>query len=271
MDLKGKTIFITGATDGIGKETAYEAASMGAKVIVHGRDEQRIKKTIEDIKQKTGNPQLFKAFADFSSLAAVKSMLDELKADFSEIDILFNNAAEFTHNRELTEDGFERQFQVNYLAHFLITENLLPLIKDVEASRILNVSSMIHSPAIDFDNLQGEKEYSGSGAYALTKLLNILHANDLSDRLKENKVIVHSLHPGVIETKLLNAAWSGGAPVSEGAANLIYTATTEAVENMSGLYIENRRPMQSNPISYDKEIQKKLRNISFELLKDYLN
>ena len=134
----------------------------------------------------------------------------------------------------------------------------------------MNVSSMIHSSNIDFDNLQGEKDYAGGSAYALTKLLNILHANDLAERLVDNNVIVHSLHPGVIKTKLLNAAWSGGAPVSEGAANLLYAATSEAVEHQSGLYIENRRPMQSNPISYDKSIQERLRDHSYDLLSDYL-
>ena len=214
---------------------------------------------------------MFKAFADFCSLAAVDKMINDVKSNFSEIDILFNNAAEFVHKRELTKDGYERQFQVNYLAHFLLTEKLSPLMKELAGARILNVSSMIHSTSIDFDNLQGEKEYSGNSAYALTKLLNILHANNLADRFKDNNVIVHSLHPGVIETKLLNAAWSGGAPVSEGAANLIYTATTEAIENMSGLYIENRRPMQSNPISYDKDVQEKLRALSMDLIKDYLS
>lgn len=270
MDLKDKTVLITGSTDGIGKETAFEALSLGAKVIIHGRNQQRIDAATDEINKRTGSKNIIKFCADFNSLAAVNEMAEQIISEDLRIDILLNNAAEFKHEKVLTGDGFETQFQVNYLSPFLLTEKLLPFMKDRHETRILNVSSMIHSNTLDFENLQGEKEYSGAAAYAMTKLLNILHANDLAERLRNNKVIVHSLHPGVIETKLLNAAWSGGAPVSEGASNLIYAATSEAVEHQSGLYIENRRPMQSNPISYDSAVQKKLRDLTYQLLSNYL-
>ncbi len=270
MELKNKTILITGSTDGIGKQTALDAAKVGAEVIIHGRDEDRIMQTIDMIRKETDNDSIFGIMADYTSLAAVNSMAKELTDNYSHIDILFNNAAELFHERILTEDGYERQFQVNYLAHFLLTQKLFPLIKDTEGARILNVSSMIHAPSIDFDNLQGEKDYSGSNVYALTKLLNILHTYKLGEILEDHKAVVHCLHTGVIETKLLNTAWSGGAPVTEGAANMIYAARSEAGEQVSGLYMENRRPMQSNPISYDKSVQEKLWNLSKEMLKDFL-
>jgi NAD(P)-dependent dehydrogenase (short-subunit alcohol dehydrogenase family) len=270
MELKGKTVLITGSTDGIGKETAFEAARLGAGVIVHGRYQEKVDASVKEISEKTGNEKVYKLTANFNSLHEVTKAAEKLSDDFQQIDVLFNNAAEFLHQRTLTENELETQFQVNYLSHFLLTEKLLPLIKGVEGARILNVSSMIHSNSIDFDNLQGEKEYTGNGAYALTKLLNILHANDLAERLKDDPVIVHSLHPGVIETKLLNAAWSGGAPVSVGAENLLYCALSEALEHQSGLYIENRRPMMSNPVSYDRPIQERLRELSFELLKTFI-
>lgn len=271
MTLKNKTILITGSTDGIGKQTAIDAAKLGANIIIHGRKQERIDQSIKEVSAIKGASSVFGVKADFGNLAEVNAMVNAINKNYSTLDIIFNNAAEFVHNKELTKDGFERTFQVNYLAHFLLTEKLLPIIKDVEASKILNVSSMIHSSAIDFDDLQGEKNYSGNGAYSLSKLLNILHANKLADILEKNKTKVHSLHPGVIETKLLNAAWSGGMPVSEGAQTMLYAATSPITEQMSGLYLENRRPMQSNPISYDKEIQDKLWEISREMLKDYIN
>jgi len=207
MDLRDKIILITGSTDGIGKQCALDTAAEGAEVIVHGRNEERLLQTINLIKETTGNENIFGVLADFSSLTEIKEMIKELKTNYSRLDILINNAAELLHERTLTGDGFEVQFQVNYLAHFLITEELLPLIQKGENSRIINVSSMIHSPAVDFDNLQGQLSYTGAGAYALTKTLNILHANDLADRIKTGKTGVFSVHPGVIETKLLKTSF----------------------------------------------------------------
>ncbi|MCF6184852.1 MAG: SDR family oxidoreductase [Bacteroidales bacterium] len=268
MDLKNKVILITGATDGIGKGTAKKAAEKGAQIIIHGRDEERIVNTLKEIRQI--NESVFGIQADFSDLKQVADAAKEINENFEKIDILFNNAAEFIPEKQITKDGFERTFQVNYLAHVLLTEKLISKIKDTEGSRILNVTSMIHSSDADFENLQGEKNYEGSSAYSLSKLLNILHAYKLGRIYENNKVCINCLHPGVIETKLLNAAWSGGMPVSEGAETMLYAAETEATNEISGWYLENRRPMQSNPISYDLEIQDKLYDLSIEMLKPFL-
>ena len=268
MDLKNKLVLITGATDGIGKETAKLAAKKGARVIIHGRDEDRIYNTLKEIKEITEN--VFAVQADFADLKQVAEASKDLNDNFDKIDVLFNNAAELMHEKVITKDGFERTFQVNYLAHFLLTEKLIPKIKDIEDSRILNVTSMIHSSEIDFDNLQSEKRYSGPEAYSLTKLMNILHTYKLARKYENNKVSINCLHPGVIETKLLNAAWSGGMPVTEGAETMLYAAESDAIANMSGLYLENRRPMQSNPVSYDTEIQDKLYELSMKMIEKYL-
>ncbi len=268
MDLKNKTVLITGATDGIGKETAKETAKRGATVIIHGRDENRIFQTIREVKEISEN--VFGVKADFSDMNQVAEAAKDINDNFEKIDIIFNNAAEFLHERIITKNGFERTFQVNYLAHVLLTEKLISKIKDIDGSRILNITSMIHSSTADFENLQGEKSYSGAEAYSVTKLLNILHTYKLARKYEKNKVCINCLHPGVIETKLLNAAWKGGMPVSEGAANMIYAAESEAISGVSGLYLENRRPMQSNPVSYNTEIQDKLYDISLKMLKSYL-
>ncbi len=268
MNLKNKVILITGATDGIGKETAKQAAKKGAQVIVHGRSEERIMNTLKEIRK--FNEDVFGIQADFADLKQIVNAANEINENFEQIDILFNNAAELIKKRELTEDGFERTFQVNYLAHFLLTELLMSKIKNVEGSRILNVTSMIHSSILDFENLQSENNYSGPDAYSLSKLLNILHTYKLARKHENDKVSINCLHPGVIETKLLNSTWSGGMPLSIGAENMLYAAESDAVKNMSGLYLENRRPMQSNPISYDTEVQDKLYDISLEMLSKYL-
>jgi len=268
-NLQNKTVLITGATDGIGKQTAFEMLKYGAKIIVHGRNRERLKETVKFLKT-SGNDNIYEVHSDFASLNQVKLMLNTILNTFSTIDIIINNAAEFLHERVITENGFERQFQVNYLAHFYISEMLLPLLQNVENSRIVNVSSMIHSPTVDFENLQAEKSYKGANVYALTKTLNILHAYKTAEMCNDKKTKVHCLHPGVIETKLLNAAWSGGAPVSAGAAELIYASASEIGAQMNGLYFENRRPVQSNPITYDKNTQQKLYEISFEMIKPYI-
>ncbi len=268
MDLKHKIILITGATDGIGKQTAIDVAKKGAQVIIHGRNDERILNTLKEIRKINENAYGIKA--DFCDLNEVAEAAKDINDNFEKIDILFNNAAEFLNERKITKDGFERTFQVNYLAHVLLTEKLMSKIKDTEGARILNVTSMIHSSEIDFDNLQGEKSYGGSEAYSVSKLLNILHAYKLGKIYEKNKVSINCLHPGVIETKLLNAAWSGGMPVSVGAETMLYAAETDATEGVSGWYLENRRPMQSNPVSYDTEIQDKLYEISLEMIKKYL-
>lgn len=268
MDLKNKVILITGATDGIGKQTAIDAAKKGAQVIVHGREDERIFNTLKEIREI--NEEVYGIRADFCDLSQVVEAAKDINDNFNKIDILFNNAAEFLKKREITKDGFERTFQVNYLAHVLLTERLISKIKDVKDSRILNVTSMIHSSAVDFENLRGEKNYSGKERYSLTKLLNILHAYKLGHKYANNSVSINCLHPGVIETKLLNSAWSGGMSVNTGAETMLYAAESDAIKMISGLYLENRRPMQSNPISYNTEIQDKMYNLSLEMLNKFL-
>lgn len=268
--MKGITILVTGSTDGIGKETAIELAKKNANVIVHGRSEQRVKNTIAEIVEKSGNKYIHSVVADFSSLEQVSQMAKQLTDDFDKIDVLINNAGLLSNKKVITEDKLELTFQVNHIAGFLLTNKLLPLLKNAENARIINVSSMIHASDIDFDNLQGEKNYSGSGNYALSKLCNILHIYKLAEILDKTNVTANCLHPGVIDTKLLNSAWSGGFPVSEGARVLMYAAESPVLEQTSGLYLENNRPMQSNPVSYNKENQDKLWNLSEKLVSAFI-
>ncbi len=268
--MKNKIVLITGSTDGIGKQTALELAQKGAEIIIHGRNEGRVEATVSEIKKTAPDVKISGYTADFTSLQAVSDFADKLNRDFNKIDILFNNAAVFSHQYQLTEDGYELNFQVNYLSHILLIFKILPLLKKAKHARVVNISSMIHAADIDLDNLQSETNYSGSAAYSLSKLLNILFTNKAAREFADSNINFYALHPGVIETKLLNAAWSGGFPLSEGARNLIYVAESPALAELSGVYIESGRPVASNPVSYNEDIQDELWIRSKKMLDKYL-
>ena len=264
--MKSKQILITGSTDGIGKQTALELAKAGHKVIIHGRDEERVRTVFEDIRKKTDNDSLGYVVADLSSLAEVKQMAGKVKSEYSGLDVLLNNAGVFRGLRELSKDGYEMTFAVNHLSHFLLTNLLLDTIKKSEQGRIVTVSSMAHASAIDFDNLQGKKFYDGYTAYAYSKLCNILFTFYLADKLAETNVTANCLHPGVISTKLLHAGWGmGGASLSQGAETSVFLATSPDVENVSGTYFISKRESNPAAISFDKTIQQKLWDLSMEM------
>lgn len=268
--MQNKFVLITGSTDGIGKETAKEFAKKSYNVIIHGRDSERVENTKQEIIEISKNKNIFSVTADFASFKEIVKMAEELNSKFRKIDLLYNNAALFSHERILTENQNELTFQVNHLAMHLLTLKLENLLKNSGEARVINVSSMIHASSIDFENLQGEKNYNGNSAYALSKLCNIMFTNKLADIYTDFPITANSLHPGVIKTKLLNAAWTGGGLLSEGANNMIYAGTSEVIKNVSGLYLENGRPMQSNPISYNKEFQNILWEKSNNLLSEFL-
>ena len=268
--MKNKTIFITGATDGIGKQTAIDLASIGSTVIIHGRVGERLSATKDEIIKITGNKNIFPVLANFNSLKQVSDAAELIKKNFDKIDILFNNAAELSNEKIITEDGIELNFQVNHLAHVLLTIKLHNLLKKAGMARIINVSSMIHSAVFDTNNLQGEKKYSGTENYSLSKLMNIMFTYSLAETLNDTNITVNAIHPGVIETKLLNKAWTGGLPVTEGSKNMIYYAEVPLLDTFSGHYFENRRPMQSTPVSYDKEYQNFLWDLSMELINKFV-
>jgi len=261
--IKNKTILITGATDGIGKQTALELAEMNAKVIIHGRNPNKGRAVLEEIKEKTGNTKLSLYIADFSSLKQIDKLSEELHKDHKKIDVLINNAGVVENSRVLTEDGFEITFAVNHLAMFKLTFLLLDLLQSITPGRIINVSSMAHANVVDFSNLQGEREYTLYGAYSLSKLCNILYTYELADRLKESGITVNCLHPGVISTKLLHEARGpGGRPITEGSETSVYLAISDTVKNITGKYFDDRKIKESSSISYNIDIRKILWELS---------
>lgn len=263
--MAAKTILITGSTDGIGKQAALELATAGHKVIIHGRQEARCQATADWISRQSRS-RVEWVVGDFSSLQQVRQMAGEINRRFQHLNVLVNNAGVYEPQRRLSEDGYEMTFAVNHLAHFLLTGLLLNLLFDHSPARIVTVSSMAHASHLDFDNLQGETSYSGYGAYALSKLANILFTFELARRLEGKPVQANCLHPGVISTKLLHAGWGvGGADVSQGAQMLVYLATSSEVENISGQYFSDYRITEPAPVARNEQAAKKLWQISEQL------
>jgi len=261
-----KTVLITGSTDGIGKQTALELAKFGARVFIHGRNEKRCQHTVSIFENQGVNAQIEYFCADLSDFKQIRRMADDIRNKTDRLDILINNAGIFKKERNLTADGIEMTFAVNHLAYFLLTGLLLDLLKDSTPARIVNVSSMAHSSQIDFENLQGEKHYSGRQAYGLSKLSNILFTFSLAEKLKDSNVTVNCLHPGVISTKLLHAGFGfGGDSWEEGAKTSVYLASSDEAAGISGQYFNNCRMADPASIVYDKDVQNKLWEISEDL------
>ncbi|MFZ7128496.1 MAG: SDR family oxidoreductase [Desulfobacterales bacterium] len=257
-----RTVLITGSTDGIGRQTALELAGLGANVIVHGRDPERLKAAAGFIAESAPDSRVDTICADLASFGAIRDMAARLRDRYGRIDVLINNAGVFEKYRQPTVDGFERTVAVNHLAPYLLTGLLLDKLLGSPDGRIVNVSSMVHAQSLDLEVFTGEKPYDGFEAYSQSKLCVILFTYALADRLKATAVTVNCLHPGVINTKLLRQNWHGGSPVTDGAKTTVYLAVSPDVRNESGRYFVNRKAVRSARATYDPEMQQKLWKIS---------
>ncbi|MFW5788062.1 MAG: SDR family NAD(P)-dependent oxidoreductase [Bacillota bacterium] len=252
-----KTVMITGATDGIGKETAKELARRNYNIIIHGRKLKKAK-MLKNILEKINNqPEYYIAIADFSSQQQVINMALELKNDHDKINVLINNAGTYQNKLQYSEDGIEKTLAVNYHSHYILTLMLLDLIQKEDYSRIINFSSMVHSSNIDLDNIWKPDDYSGNKAYSDSKLCIILFTFYLAKPL--DNTTVNCLHPGVINTKLLKKGWGiGGSSLKKGAKTPIYLADSDKVAGETGNYYAQKRKKQPARIAYNEKLQKKL-------------
>jgi NAD(P)-dependent dehydrogenase (short-subunit alcohol dehydrogenase family) len=234
-----KTILVTGACDGIGFETARALLGLGHTVLVHGRHAKRAQAAVAQLA--TAGGSALPVWGDFARLAEVPSLVTQVATLTTHLDVLINNAGLYAQQRSMTVDGFELTMGVNHFAPFLLTHHLLPLLAKATAARIVNVSSMTHDgAAFDLDDLDLVHGWSGYGAYATSKLANVLFTRALAARLVGTTA--NALHPGVIGTKLLKKAFRmQGAPVADGARTSVYLATAPAVEAISGAYFDNCR------------------------------
>ena len=269
MDMRGKTVVITGSTDGVGRYVAGELARQGAQVLIHGRDAARAKALIDEIKRRGDTvPQFYRA--DLSSLAGVRQFADAVKADHKKIDVFVSNAGIGSQNsgpqRQESADGFELRFAVNYLSGFLLAHLLLPLIKAAAPARIVNVASLGQHP-IDFDDVMITKNYSGSRAYSQSKLSQIMFTIDLADELKGSGVTVNALHPATyMNTTMVRAG--GITPIStveQGGAAILHLVEGDDVAGKSGLFFNGMNEMKANAQAYDEAARKRLRELSFKL------
>jgi NAD(P)-dependent dehydrogenase (short-subunit alcohol dehydrogenase family) len=269
MTVARKIILVTGSTDGIGKQTALGLARMGAEVLLHGRNQDKVLEVRDEIAQKTDNDQLDVFIADLSSQKQIINLATEVADRYEHLHVLINNAGTYSLERILTEDRLELTFSVNYLAPFLLTRQLLDLLKKSVPSRIVNVASIAHWNAkVDWNNMQGEQYFDGFQAYALSKLGIVLFTHELAKRLKGSDVTVNCLHPGVVKTKLLRAGFGAtqGITPEEGARTSIYLASSSDLENVSGKYFESCRQVHSSPLSYDNALQEKFWKMSEDLV-----
>lgn len=272
--IQGKICLVTGATAGIGRATALGLARQGALVVITGRDAARTQETLDAIQKETGNRQVESLLADFSSQAEVRRLAAEFRARHDRLDVLVNNAGAVFMKRETTVDGFERTWAVNHLASFLLTLELLDLLKGSAPARIVNVSSAMHTGrTLDPDKIQEEKIYGISG-YGQSKLANVLFTYALARRLKGTSVTANCLHPGVVSTSLMKPKGSLAAKVvmglmqpflttpEKGAATSIYLASSPEVEGVSGKYFVKCKAVPSSPVSYDEALQERLWELS---------
>jgi NAD(P)-dependent dehydrogenase (short-subunit alcohol dehydrogenase family) len=266
VSLTGKTALVTGSTDGLGREVARQLGALGALVIVHGRNEERGNETVRDIRSAGSGDAVFHR-ADFASMRGVETFAREVRERHARLDLLVNNAAAVTGGeRRTSEDGHELAFAVNYLAHFLLTYRLLPLLEASAPARIVNVSSMGQTP-IDFDDVMLERNYNGGDAYRRSKLAQIMFTIDLAAELDPAKVTVNSLHPArsMNTARVINGGFEPLSTVEEGAEATMQLAVSPELARRSGLYYNGLVEARANAQAYDADARARLRALSLEL------
>jgi NAD(P)-dependent dehydrogenase (short-subunit alcohol dehydrogenase family) len=274
MNVAGKTIFITGSTDGVGRHVALQLAAQGANLLIHGRDAARGNEVVEQIKHAGKGKASFHP-ADLSSLAEARKLADRVKAEHTKLDIFISNAGIGSRNmgpeRRVSADGHELRFAINYLSGFLLAYALLPIIKASAPARIVNVASLGQAP-LDFDDVMLTKSYDGTRAYSQSKLSQIMFTIDLAEELKGTGVTVNSLHPATyMNTTMVRAG--GVTPMStveEGGAAILHLATGDDMEGRSGLFYNGLRESRANAQAYDASARKKLRELSLKLVSPFI-
>jgi NAD(P)-dependent dehydrogenase (short-subunit alcohol dehydrogenase family) len=263
-----KTALITGATDGVGHVVAGALGRQGWRVLVHGRNRERGEALVAEIAKSGGTAEFIAA--DLASLAEVRRLADEVTKRAPRLELLINNAGIGTAGggrvRQQSADGHELRFAVNYLAGFLLTHRLLPLLKAGAPARIVNVSSG-GQQAIEFDDVMLTRDYSGVRAYCQSKLAQILFTIDLAEELKGSGVIVNALHPSTYmnTTMVAQAGVSPMSKVETGAEAILQLAISPKLEGKSGLYFNVMNEARASAQAYDAEARRQLRELSLKL------
>ena len=249
------TVLVTGATSGLGRQLAEDLHERGWRVLAHGRDEDKLR----DV---PGEPFV----ADLASLDEVRRLAREVRERSDRLDVLVNNAGIIGQSRELSADGHELTFAVNYLAGFLLTLELLPLLRSSAPARVVNVSSIGQS-AVDFDDPMMEHGWSGYGAYTQSKLAQVLFTFELAERVPADEVTVNALHPATLmDTQMVRSTFgSSRSTVREGADATLRLIEDPALEGVSGLYFDGEEESRADPQAYDPDARHRLWELSERL------
>ena len=276
--MNGKRVVLTGASRGIGRETALALGKMGADLSIVVRDAERGKDVAEEVRALKGGGDVEVFIADLSSLGDIRRVGAELLAKHDVIDVLVNNAGALLMDRQVTKDGYEATFATNHLGYFLLTKMLLDAVKKAPAGRIVNVASEAHRRgSLAFDDLMGEKKYAGWFAYSASKLANILFTAELARRLEGTKVTTNSLHPGVIASGfarnndgLVGFLAKLASPFlmssEDGAKTTLFLATDPSGAATNGLYFSKCKPKTPSREARDASVAKRLWDVSEELV-----
>lgn len=274
-DLEEQTILITGATSGLGRALAERAAGWGTRVLLHGRDEDRVERLRDELTSRTGNEWLEVVVADLAELRQVDELAQEVLRLSETLDVLVNNAgvgfgADDTRREEST-DGIELRFAVNYLAHYRLTTQLLGLLRESAPARVVNVASA-GQHAVDFDDPMLTRDYSGTRAYAQSKLAQIAFAFDLAEQLGDAQVAVTALHPATyMNTAMVREA--GISPLNtleQGLEPLVRLVSDPAFDGVSGRYFHGAREAEPLEQARDPRAREQLRELSERLVREAL-
>jgi NAD(P)-dependent dehydrogenase (short-subunit alcohol dehydrogenase family) len=269
---------VTGGSSGIGLETARGLTSYFDVVGIVGRNSERLAQAAEDLG--SGNARIETFQADFSSLAEVRRLAQDIKARFDSLEVLVNNAGVWHSERTLSKDGYEETFAVNHLAHFLLTNELKDLLVAAAPSRVVNVSSSMHvrPKSLQWDDLMFEKRWRGFWVYSHSKLANVLFSNELARRWKDTGVTSNALNPGNVRSRItrnnvfLNALHRSPfarmviMSEADGARTSIYVATAPELEGVTGRYFDKVREAKPSKSSRDEEAARRLWEVSEQLV-----
>ncbi|XP_063080055.1 retinol dehydrogenase 12 [Engraulis encrasicolus] len=275
--LDGKTVLITGANTGIGKETAVDLASRGARVILACRDVEKGEMAATEIRTKVGGAKVEVRELDLADVSSIRTFAQKFLSEVNHLHVLINNAGVMMCPYMKTADGFEMQFGVNHLGHFLLTYLLIGLLKRSAPSRIVVVSSLAHYFGwIRFHDLMSQGSYNSGLAYCQSKLANILFTRELAKKLRDSNVTVNSVHPGSVRSELVRHSTIMSLMFTffgiflktprEGAQTSIYCAVAEELDSFSGKHFSDCTPAFVAPQGRSEDTQRKLWDASCELL-----
>ncbi len=271
--MQGKRILITGGNSGIGLVAARELARAGNEVVLASRDTEKTQRALTEINAVAATPAV-NLPVDLASLASVRALAERFLAEYDRLDVLVNNAGLFPTRQQFTADGFEMQFGVNHLSHFLLTHLLLDRLRDNAPARVVNVSSKLHAKGkIDFDSFRGMAKYDAQAAYGQSKLANVLFSAELAARLEGSGVTSNALHPGGVATDIVrDLPWVvrkllGFIFISpeEGAKTTIMLASDPELDDVNGAYFDQCRRREPSPLAQDESLRTRLWDVSAEL------